>query len=264
MMLTPDEFTRYSQQLKLDHIGLEGQLNLKKASVLCIGAGGLGSSVLLHLASAGIGTIGIIDNDAVELSNLQRQILYMTSHIGFKKATIAKQQLAALNPSIDIHAYTERFNINNASELIKQYDIIADCSDNFATRYLINDVCYYHNKPYVYAGVHQFKGQCSLFQGQKTPCFRCLYSSIPMQYSVPNCSDGGVLGVLPGLLGVIQATEIIKWLLTIGHSLAGHLLSIDSLDMQFLTYKIIQNTECALCVLNEPLELLTQPAGWRT
>jgi sulfur-carrier protein adenylyltransferase/sulfurtransferase len=256
MSLLPEEINRYSQQLKLDHVGLEGQLKLKNARVLCIGAGGLGSSVLLHLASAGVGTIGIVDNDVVELSNLQRQILYQNSQIGYKKAIIAKQQLFALNPNIDIYAYTERFNINNANELINQYDIIADCSDNFATRYLINDICYLLNKPYAFASIYQFEGQCSLFLSKKTPCFRCLYSLIPIADIAPDCSEGGVLGVLPGLFGVIQATEIIKWILKIGNSLAGHLLSIDILKMQFRTFQILQNPECSLCVLQQPLELL--------
>lgn len=259
MTLTPDEINRYTQQLKLDHIGLEGQLKLKNARILCIGAGGLGSSVLLHLAAAGVGTIGIVDNDIIELSNLQRQILYKNSQVGYNKAIIAKQQLSALNPHIVIYAYTERFNIHNANELINQYDIVADCSDNFATRYLINDVCYYLNKPYVFAGVSQFEGQCSLFLGKKNHCLRCLYPLKPIADIAPDCREGGVIGVLPGLFGVIQATEIIKWILKLGNALAGHLLIIDILKMQFRTLQIVQNPECSLCVLQQFSELIFQP-----
>jgi len=258
MSLTPDEIYRYSKHLKLDNIGIAGQLKLKDARVLCIGAGGLGSSVLLHLAAAGIGSIGIVDDDVVELSNLQRQILYQHSHLGMKKSIIAKQQLSALNPYIHINEYNEKFNLTNARELISQYDIIADCTDNFTTRYLINDVCYHLNKPYVFASIYQFEGQCSLFLGKESPCFRCLYPMIPTAEIAPDCSDAGVLSVLPGLFGVIQATEIIKWILKLDNSLAGHLLSIDLLKMQFRTFFLSQNPECLLCVLQQPLESLRQ------
>ncbi len=246
MSLTPDEINRYSQQLKLEHIGLEGQLKLKNSRVLCIGAGGLGSSLLFYLTAAGIGKIGIVDHDVVELSNLHRQILYQDSQLGQKKSAVAKQQLSALNPHIDIHAYSEKFNLQNANELINQYDIIADCSDNFATRYLINDICYYLNKPYAFASVSQFEGQCSLFLGKHSPCFRCLFPSTSTM--TPNCSEGGILGVLPGLLGIIQATEIMKYTLNLGNTLAGHLLTIDALNMQFRKFQFTQNTECSLCV----------------
>jgi adenylyltransferase/sulfurtransferase len=201
--------------------------------------------LLLYLTAAGIGTIGIIDNDVVEVSNLQRQILYQTTHISYKKAFIAKQQLTALNPHIDIYVYIERFALKNAHELINQYDIVADCSDNFTTRYLINDTCYALNKPYAFASIAQFSGQCSLFIGKDSPCLRCLFPSQPM--AVPDCREGGVLGVLPGLLGIMQATEIIKWILKLNDTLAGHLLTIDILKMQFSKLQLIKNPECPLC-----------------
>lgn len=257
MSLTLDEINRYTQQLKLEPIGLDGQLKLKNARVLCIGAGGLGSSVLLHLAATGVGTIGIIDNDIIELSNLQRQILYQNSHIGYQKALVAQQQLLNINPHIKVNTHTERFDIKNASELVLQYDIMVDCSDNFSTKYLINDICYHLHKPYVFASIHQYEGQCSLFVSREKPCFRCLYPSIPTMNMAPHCGEGGVLGVVPGLLGVIQATEIIKWILKIGNTLSGHLLSINILTMQFRTFEISQNPECLLCVLHQPLESLT-------
>jgi adenylyltransferase/sulfurtransferase len=258
MSLTLDEMNRYAQQLKLDSIGLEGQLKLKNARVLCVGAGGLGSSLLLYLAAAGIGTIGIVDDEVIELSNLHRQILYQHSHIGNKKAIIAKQQLSLLNPSIDIYAYSERINLNNISELISQYDIVADCSDNFVTRYLINDACFYQNKPYVFASISEFTGQCSLFLGKQSPCFRCLFPYKPIMSTVLDCNAGGVLGVLPGLFGVIQATEIIKWILKLGDTLAGYLLVVDILKMQFRKFHLTQSPECLCCVLQQPLAVVTQ------
>lgn len=263
MPLTPNEVTRYCQQLKLTNIGLNGQLKLKKARVLCIGAGGLGSSVLLQLAAAGVGTIGIVDNDTVELSNLQRQILYHHAQIGYSKAIMAKQRLIALNPDITIHAYNKKFNFKNANILINQYDIVADCSDNFTTRYLINDMCYYLKKPHVFASINQFEGQCSLFTGKELPCFRCLYPSMPITEFITDCQEGGVLGVLPGLFGVMQANEIIKWILQIGNPLSGHLLSVDLLTMHFRTFQLSQNPQCSLCVLQQPIELLTHTKACR-
>jgi len=256
MTLTPAEMNRYSQQLNLDQIGLDGQLKLKNARVLCIGAGGLGSALLFYLGAAGVGHIGIMDDDVIELSNLHRQILYQTSQLGQKKVFMAHQQLSALNPDIDIALHTDKLNLNNAHELINQYDIIADCSDNFATHYLINDVCFHLNKPYAFASIAQFEGQCSLFLGKQGPCYRCLF---PFKSSIPDCSAAGVLGVLPGLFGVIQATEIIKWILKTGEPLAGRWLVGDLLKMQFRQFYFIQNPECTLCILQQSVELLSQP-----
>jgi adenylyltransferase/sulfurtransferase len=244
-MLTLDEITRYSPQLKLENIGLDGQLKLKKARVLCVGAGGLGSSLLLYLASAGIGTIGIVDDDIVELSNLQRQVLYRKKHLGSKKSIVAIRELTALNPHIDFHTYAEKISSENAKKIIAQYDIVADCSDNFITRYLIHDQCHFLNKPYIYASVSQFEGQCSTFVGNENPCFRCLFPQIPN--FIPDCDTAGVLGVLPGLLGIIQATEIIKWILEIGDLLVGRLLIFDILSMKNREFQFTKSPDCNLC-----------------
>lgn len=254
MLITSEEISRYSQQLKLQDIGLEGQAKLKNASVLCVGAGGLGSSLLLYLAAAGVGTIGIVDDDYIELSNLQRQVLYQTEHVGKRKAIIAKQQLIALNPNLNIHAYPERLHLKNAEILINQYDIVADCSDNFSTRYLINDMCFYLSKPYVFASISQHKGQCSFFSAEEGPCFRCLFPSIPEEEMIANCNEGGVLGVLPGLMGIIQATEIMKWILKNGKTMLGELLVVDILKMDFQKFHLSKNTECPTCFFHKPPE----------
>lgn len=256
MSLTINELKRYSEQLKLAEIGPEGQLKLKNVRVLCVGAGGLGSSLLLYLTAAGIGKIGIIDHDHVESSNLQRQVLYHESHISFQKTLAAKEQLTALNSHVDIEIYTEKLNLKNANQIISQYDIVADCTDNFAARYLINDVCFYHNKPYVFASISGLAGQCSLFLGKEGPCFRCLFPSTPQINSLHNCAEGGVLGVVPGLLGVIQATEIIKWILGMGELLSGRLLSFDSLKMRMQHFYFTKNPECDLCVDHKNSQIL--------
>lgn len=256
-MLSADEMNRYTQQLKLDQIGIDGQEKLKNAKVLCIGAGGLGSAFLFYLAAAGVGTIGVIDDDEVELSNLQRQILYQHAHIGKKKSLIAQRQLLALNPDITVHANTEKLTSENALRLISQYDIIADCSDNFATRYLVSEVCFELNKPYVFASISQFIGQCSLFSTNQHPCFRCLFPNPPSFDALPDCKEGGVLGVLPGLLGIMQATEVLKWILQCGETLAGQLLQINILNMQFRKYQLTKNPECSLCVLRQSFALIS-------
>ena len=254
-----DEIHRYSQQIKLENIGLEGQAKLKNAKILCVGAGGLGSSLLLYLTAAGVGTIAIVDDDCIELSNLQRQILYKHKDIGLKKIIKSKEVLLELNEHTNIQMYPEKLEASNAKKLISQYDIIADCSDNFVTKYLINDVCYLLNKPYVFASASQYQGQCSIFLGYKSPCLRCLFPSIPIENSLNNCSETGVLGVLPGLLGIIQATEMIKWILNIGESLANSLLTVDLLEMDFKKYHLEKNPECKLCALKEPLESISYP-----
>lgn len=257
-MLTLDEMNRYTQQLKLQNIGLEGQIKLKKARVLCIGAGGLGSIVLLYLTAAGVGTIGIVDDDVLELSNLQRQILYQHQHLGSKKSLIAKKQLLALNPNVVIDSYTKRFDLTCARDLASQYDIVIDCSDNFYTHYLINDICFYLNKPYIFASISQFKGQCSFFLRGAHPCFRCLFPANATKDTLPDCTEGGVLGVLPGLLGTIQATEAIKYLLQLNDSLLGRLLTIDVLKMQFQSFYLMHNPDCELCVHKKSVESLLQ------
>lgn len=257
--LSTDELIRYSQQIKLDEIGFQGQEKLKNARVLCVGLGGLGSPLLLYLAAAGVGTLGIVDDDVVELSNLQRQILYRLPQVALQKTVAASATLLALNPSIQVNTYSEKLTENSAAKLISQYDIIADGSDNFYTRYLIHDVCFELDKPYVYASASQFQGHCSIFYGSKGPCFRCLFPMPPSSDTIPNCDTGGVLGVLPGLLGIIQAAEIIKWILKIGNSLEKRLLLIDLLKMTFKEVHLSQNPDCKLCVHHQPLTIPINP-----
>jgi sulfur-carrier protein adenylyltransferase/sulfurtransferase len=242
-----EELIRYSQQIKLEQIGLAGQEKLKSARVLCIGLGGLGSPLLLYLAAAGVGKLGIIDDDVVELSNLHRQILYRQAQIASPKAAAAKEQLQALNPSIGVHSYPIRLTQKNAVELIEQYDIVADGSDNFCTRYLAHDICFALDRPYVYGSTAQFQGQCAVFHGKQGPCFRCLFPTPANIEEAPDCHTGGVLGVLPGLLGVIQASEIIKWVLQTGESLKERLLRVDLLKMKFQEIQLVKNPECSLC-----------------
>ena len=258
--LSTEEFIRYAQQIKLDGIGISGQDKLKSARVLCVGLGGLGSPMLLYLAAAGVGTLGIVDADVLELSNLQRQVLYRESQLGLHKTEAAKAQLLALNPWIQIYSYNEALSEQNALALLSQYDIIADGSDNFYTRYLIHDRCFELNKPYVYASASAFKAYCSIFYGEKGPCFRCLFPLPPSADDFPDCNAGGVLGVLPGMAGIIQATEIIKWILNIGQSLEKRLLIMDLLHMTFKEIKFSQNPDCSLCVHHEFIH--TQPIDW--
>lgn len=249
--ISSDELVRYAQQIKLPEIGLAGQEQLKAARVLCVGLGGLGSPLLLYLAAAGVGTLGIVDDDVLELGNLQRQILYRMPQVGIKKTEAALSQLVSLNPEIQVNVYPHQITDQNAAELIAQYDIIADGSDNFYTRYLIHDHCFELKKPYVYASATGFKGYCSIFYGEQGPCFHCLFPHSSSMDSFPDCQTGGVLGVVPGLVGVIQATEIIKWILTIGLSLENRLLMIDALSMTFKTIKLTQNPDCACCVQHQ-------------
>lgn len=247
LSFSAEDLLRYSQQIKLPGIGISGQKKLKEARVLCVGLGGLGSPLLLYLAAAGVGTIGIIDDDVVEISNLHRQIVYRSSQLGEQKAHAAKEQLLALNPTIQVDVYAERLTNKNAAKLISQYDIIADGSDNFDSHFLIHDYCFQLNKTYVYASASQFAGYCAIFDSQQGPCLRCLFPEISSS-DCQNCSDGGVLGVLPGLLGVIQATEIIKWILKLGDSLEKQLLIVDLLTMSFKKIKLSQNPDCKLCI----------------
>lgn len=247
-LFSTEELNRYSQHIKLLDIGLTGQTKLKAARVLCVGAGGLGSPLLLYLAAAGVGSLGIIDDDTVALSNLQRQILYSTDEIGTQKVLAAKEKILALNPNINVEIYAEKLTLNNAKEIFSQYDIIADCSDNFATRYLVNDICFLVKKPFVGASIAKFSGQCAVFLGTEGPCFRCIFPEEPSADFIPNCNENGVLGVLPGLLGVIQANEIIKWILGIGELLTKKLLIVDLLSMQFRTLAFSQEANCQTCV----------------
>ena len=246
-MMSEHEKIRYSRQMVLPEMGEAGQKKLKNARILCIGAGGLGAPALFYLAAAGVGTIGIMDDEVVELSNLQRQILYSTDEIGQKKGVVAGKRLLALNPHININVYDEKLTIENAAARIYNYDMVLDCSDNFATRYLLNDVAYHLKKPLISASISQFKGQCSFFIAEEGPCYRCLYPSPPPKELIPDCFAGGVFGVMAGLLGTLQAMESIKYILNVGQSLVGRLLTIDALDLQFREYQLTRNPDCELC-----------------
>lgn len=251
-----DELLRYSRHFSLPNVGTEGQKRLAKAKVLCVGAGGLGSPLLLYLTAAGVGTLGIVDDDVVELSNLQRQILYNTDDLQQNKTQCAEIKLKQLNPHVNIIRHNERLTKDNALNIIRQYDIIADGTDNFATRYVVNDACFHAKKPNVYASIFQFEGQCSVFTAKNGPCYRCLYDAPPPAGLIPNCAEGGVFGVLPGLLGTLQATEVIKLILGIGEPLIGRLLTVDALTMRFREFQLQINPDCRLCAHHEAFETL--------
>lgn len=246
-LLDSQDLSRYERQLALAEFGEEGQRRLKAASVLIIGAGGLGSPAATYLAAAGVGTIGLVDHDRVELSNLHRQPLHASSDVGRKKLLSAKERLNNLNPLVHIKLYDEWFSAANAMQIAANYDLIIDGTDNFATRYLVNDVCVLQRKPNVYGSVFRFDGQASVFCMPNGPCYRCLHPTPPPPSSVPNCAEGGVLGVLPGLVGTIQATEAIKILTGIGSTLAGRLLMIDALSMRFQSIAIAPDPACPAC-----------------
>jgi len=246
-MLSQQEYIRYSRQLLIPEVGLQGQEIIKNSSVLIVGAGGLGSPVSLYLAGAGIGKIGIVDSDLVELSNLQRQVIYETKNIGLPKVKSSKGRLSELNPEIEINIYNESFTSLNAMRIAKDYDVIVDGTDNFPTRYLINDVSFFLKIPFVYGSVFRFEGQVSVFNEKSSPCYRCVFPEPPPSGLVPTCEENGVLGVLPGLIGMLQATETIKILLGIGTTLAGKLLLYDALDMNFDSIKLRKNSSCVLC-----------------
>jgi len=245
--LTPEEMARYSRHIMMPEVGLEGQRKLKAARVLCVGAGGLGSPLAFYLAAAGIGTLGMIDFDVVDASNLQRQIIHSTRDIGRKKLDSAAEKLNALNPALNIVKHDTMLSSANALDIIRDYDIVADGTDNFPTRYLVNDACVLLGKPNVYASIFRFEGQASIFGAKDGPCYRCLYPEPPPPGLVPSCAEGGVLGILPGLLGLIQATETIKLILGAGDPLIGRLLLVDALAMRFRELKLRKNPECPVC-----------------
>src|SRR3954471_18196571 len=245
--LTNDEVQRYSRHLIMPEVGVEGQLKLKAGSVLCIGAGGLGSPAALYLAAAGVGRIGIVDFDVVDFSNLQRQIIHGTADVGRSKLASAKDRLLDLNPLITIDTYETALSSKNALDLFKSYDVILDGTDNFPTRYLVNDACVILGKPNTYGSIFRFEGQASVFATKDGPCYRCLYPEPPPPGLVPSCAEGGVLGILPGLVGIIQATEAIKLILGAGEPLIGRLLMVDALAMSFRTLKLRKNPECPAC-----------------
>ena len=245
--LTNDEVKRYSRHLIMPEVGVEGQLKLKAGSVLCIGAGGLGSPAALYLAAAGVGRIGIVDFDVVDFSNLQRQIIHGTPDVGRSKLASAKDRLLGLNPLIEIETYETALSSKNALDLFKPYDVILDGTDNFPTRYLVNDACVILGKPNTYGSIFRFEGQASVFATKDGPCYRCLYPEPPPPGLVPSCAEGGVLGVLPGVIGVIQATEAIKLILGSGQPLIGRLLLYDALQMRFRELKLRRDPECPIC-----------------
>jgi len=245
--LTTDDLARYSRHLILPEVGMEGQRRLKAARVLCVGAGGLGSPLAFYLAAAGVGTLGLVDFDVVDASNLQRQIIHFTKDIGRKKLDSAEEKLLALNPALNVVRHETLLTSANALDILKDYDIVVDGTDNFPTRYLVNDACVLLGKPNVYASIYRFEGQASVFAKENGPCYRCLYPEPPPPGLVPSCAEGGVLGILPGLLGMIQATEAIKLILGKGESLAGRLLLVDALNMKFRELKLRKNPECPVC-----------------
>ena len=245
--LSNDEILRYSRHLIMPEVGMDGQLKLKAARVLCIGAGGLGSPLALYLGAAGVGTLGIVDFDVVDYTNLQRQIIHTTADVGRKKLDSAADKLKAINPLINLRTFDTRLSSDNALELFRDFDIIADGTDNFPTRYLVNDACVLTGKPNVYGSIFRFEGQASVFATEEGPCYRCLYPEPPPPGLVPSCAEGGVLGILPGLVGVIQATEVIKLILGKGEPLIGRLLLVDALAMKFRELKLRKNPDCPVC-----------------
>ena len=245
--LNNDEILRYSRHLIMPEVGMEGQQKLKAARVLCIGAGGLGSPLALYLGAAGVGTLGIVDFDVVDYTNLQRQIIHSTADVGRKKLQSAAEKLKGINPFLNIQTFETKLTSENALELFRDFDIIADGTDNFPTRYLVNDACVLTGKPNVYGSIFRFEGQASVFATEEGPCYRCLYPEPPPPGLVPSCAEGGVLGILPGLVGIIQATEVIKLILGKGEPLIGRLLLVDALGMKFRELKLRKNPGCPAC-----------------
>src|SRR5712691_1558254 len=245
--LTNDDVKRYSRHLIMPEVGVDGQRKLKAAKVLCIGAGGLGSPVAMYLAAAGVGTIGLVDFDVVDFSNLQRQILHGTPDVGRSKLASAKDKLHALNPEIDIETYEVALSSQNALQLFEPYDVIVDGTDNFPTRYLVNDACVLLGKPNAYGSIFRFEGQASVFATKDGPCYRCLYPEPPPPGLVPSCAEGGVLGVLPGMIGMVQATETVKLIMGIGEPLIGRFLIYDALRMRFRELKLRKDPDCPVC-----------------
>jgi sulfur-carrier protein adenylyltransferase/sulfurtransferase len=245
--LTNEEVLRYSRHLIMPEVGMEGQQKLKAARVLCIGTGGLGSPLALYLTAAGVGTIGLVDFDVVDFTNLQRQIIHFTSDVGRSKLDSAREKLAAVNPFVNVRTFDTKLTSANALEIFADFDIIIDGTDNFPTRFLVNDACVFTGKPNVYGSIFRFEGQASVFAAKDGPCYRCLYPEPPPPGLVPSCAEGGVLGILPGLVGLIQATEAIKLILGSGDPLIGRLLLVDALGMKFRELKLRKNPDCVVC-----------------
>jgi sulfur-carrier protein adenylyltransferase/sulfurtransferase len=249
--LSDDELARYARQIRLPSLGVVGQQALKRSAVLIVGAGGLGSPAALYLAAAGVGRIGIADADRVDVSNLHRQILHRSADVGLRKSDSARAAIESVNPFVQVDAIDERVTSANALSLIARYDLVIDGSDNFPTRYLLSDACVLAGRPLVYGSVDRFEGQVSLFATAEGPCYRCLFPTPPDPGTVQNCADAGVLGVLPGLIGMLQATEALKWIVELGDSLAGRLLLVDALRMRFRTVTIERDPSCPACGTHE-------------
>jgi adenylyltransferase/sulfurtransferase len=245
--LSKDEILRYSRHLIMPEVGMDGQLKLKQAKVLAIGAGGLGSPLALYLAAAGVGKLGIVDFDVVDFTNLQRQVIHGTHDVGRPKLDSARETIAQINPNVEVVSHEARLTSENALEIFKDYDIIADGTDNFPTRYLVNDACVLLGKPNVYGSIFRFEGQASVFYAKEGPCYRCLYPEPPPPGLVPSCAEGGVLGVLPGIIGCVQALETVKLILGRGQTLIGRLLLFDALGLKFRELKLRKNPDCPVC-----------------
>jgi sulfur-carrier protein adenylyltransferase/sulfurtransferase len=247
MTLTQDEILRYSRHLIMPEVGVDGQKKLKEAKVLLIGTGGLGSPAALYLTAAGVGTLGLIDFDVVDFSNLQRQIIHSTKSVGVPKVDSARERMGEINPNVKVVTYNERLSKDNIMRILKDYDMVLDGTDNFQTRYLVNDACVFTKKPFVYGSIFRFDGQATVFYPGKGPCYRCLFAEPPPPGMVPSCAEGGVLGILPGVIGVIQATEVVKLILGKGEPLIGRLMLYDALKMNFREVKFRRNPKCPVC-----------------
>ena len=247
--LSQEEFQRYSRHLVMPEVTLAGQERLRRARVLCVGAGGLGSPASLYLAAAGIGTLGLVDDDVVSLSNLQRQVLYATDDVGEPKGAMAARRLRETNPHVKLEIHETRLVADNVMDIVSGYDLVVDGSDNFPTRYLVNDACVLLGKPLVYGSVLRFAGQVSVFDSARGPCYRCLFPEPPAPGTVPSCAEGGVLGVLPGIIGSLQALEAIKWIIGAGETLTGRLLLFEGLGLDFREVRLARDPECPVCGL---------------
>lgn len=245
--LSREEIERYSRHLIIPEVGMQGQRKLKASSVLCIGAGGLGAPVTMYLAAAGVGRLGVVDFDVVDHSNLHRQIIHSTDRVGDAKLESARDSLYGINPNVEVETHPTRLSSENALDLFRNYDLVIDGTDNFPTRYLVNDACVLTGKPNIYGSIFRFEGQASIFAASDGPCYRCLYPEPPPPGLVPSCAEGGVLGILPGLVGLVQATEAVKWILDIGEPLVGRLLLVDALGMKFRELKLRRNPDCPVC-----------------
>jgi sulfur-carrier protein adenylyltransferase/sulfurtransferase len=254
--LTPQEIQRYARHLIMPEVAMQGQKRLKAAKVLCIGTGGLGSPLSLYLAAAGVGTLGLVDFDVVDVSNLQRQIIHFTVDVGRPKISSAEEKLKAINPELKVIRHEHAVDSSNALDMFAGYDVIVDGTDNFPTRYLVNDACVLLGKPNVYGSIFRFDGQATVFSPPEGPCYRCLYPEPPPPDLVPNCAEGGVLGILPGLIGVVQATETVKLILGVGRPLIGRLLLYDALEMTFREMKVRKNPKCPICGPNPTIHEL--------